>query len=171
MSSPHLYDPEALHKLRELTHGIHVVMLTSADQDGTLRSRPMGAQDLDDNGDLWFFTDTAADKVVEVEGDQQVNVTYSHPSDRWISVSGTASVVRDTARQRELWNPFVQAWFPGGPEAPSVALLRVQVTGAEYWESPGGKVVQLFKMLRSVVTRKPPVDIGSNETLNVREVS
>lgn len=104
-----------------------------------------------------------------MQRDRQVSVAYSHPSDRWISVSGSATLVRDSSRQRELWNPFVQAWFPGGPDDPSVALLRVQVTDAEYWEAPGGKVVQLFKIMRSAVTHQPPTDIGQNETLKVQD--
>lgn len=33
---------EALQKLRELTSGIHIAMLTSIEDDGTLHSRPMG---------------------------------------------------------------------------------------------------------------------------------
>jgi hypothetical protein len=49
-----------------------------------------------------------------------------------------------------------------------VALLRVQVAMAEYWEAPGGKVVQLFKMVRSAVTHQPPTDIGTAESLRLR---
>ncbi|MBV9175091.1 MAG: pyridoxamine 5'-phosphate oxidase family protein [Chloroflexi bacterium] len=168
MTSPEVTNTESLRKLRELTSGIHTVMLTTVDQDGTLRSRPMGTQELDPDGCLWFFTETAADKVADVQQEQQVNVAYSHPSDRWISVSGTATLVHDAAKQRALWNPFVQAWFPGGPDDPSVALLRVQVTGAEYWEAPGGKVVQLFKIVRSAITHQPPTDIGKSERLRVQ---
>jgi len=131
----------------------------------------MGTQAIDDDGYLWFFTEARADKVAEVAHDQQVNVSYSHPSDRWVSVAGTGSVVRDVARQKALWNPFAQAWFPGGPEDPSVALFRVAVTSAEFWEAPGGKLIQLFKMARAAVTHHPPTDMGTNQTLEVRSPS
>ena len=50
----------------------------------------------------------------------------------------------------------------------AVALLRVQVTGAEYWEAPGGKVVQLFKVARAAITHQQPADIGRSETLTVQ---
>jgi general stress protein 26 len=171
MLSPSRPNPEALRKLRELIDSLHVAMLTTVDEDGTLRSRPMGAQAIDDDACLWFFTEVDADKVDDVQREREVNVAYSHPSDRWISVSGTATLVRDVAKQRDLWNPFVQAWFPGGPADPSVGLLRVQVSGAEYWEAPGGKVVQVFKMLRSAVTHHPPTDIGEAGTLRVHQDS
>src|SRR5690348_14928759 len=98
MSTTQHLNAEGLQKLRELTHGIHVAMLTTVDEDGTLRSRPMGTQDLDSEGCLWFFTEAEADKVGDVQLEQQVNVAYSHPSDRWISVSGTATLVRDPGR-------------------------------------------------------------------------
>ncbi|MBV9577747.1 MAG: pyridoxamine 5'-phosphate oxidase family protein [Chloroflexi bacterium] len=167
MTTTDVANADALQKLRDLTSGIHVAMLTTVEEDGSLRSRPMGTQALDQDGCYWLFTEAAADKVGDVQHDQQVNLAYSHPSDRWVSVSGTATLVRDAAKQRELWNTFVQAWFPGGPDDPSVALLRVQVSSAEYWESPGGKVVQLFKLMRSAMTHKPPTDIGKSETLTV----
>ena len=37
-----------------------------------------------------------------------------------LSVSGTASLVRDRERIHELWNPVAGAWFPEGPDTPSV---------------------------------------------------
>jgi general stress protein 26 len=36
--------------------------------------------------------------------------------DTWISISGRADIVDDTVRARELWNGFVEAWLPQGPE-------------------------------------------------------
>ena len=160
---------ESLQKLRELTKDIHVVMLTTIDEDGVLHSRPMGSQPVDPDGVLWFFTEAEAGKVQDIQQQQQVNVAYSHPSERWVSVSGTATLVRDAEKMRELWNPFVQAWFPQGPESPTVALLKVHVTSAEYWESPGGPVVQLIKIVRSAITHQPPTDLGTSEKLTISE--
>jgi hypothetical protein len=50
-----------------------------------------------------------------------------------------------------------------------VALLKVQVTGAEYWQAPGGAVVQLFKIARAAVTHQPPVDLGTSQTPTLAE--
>jgi len=50
-----------------------------------------------------------------------------------------------------------------------VALLKVQVTGAEYWQAPGGAVVQLFKIARAAITHQPPTDLGKSETLTISE--
>jgi general stress protein 26 len=160
---------ESIRKLRDLTKDVHIVMLTTVDEDGSLRSRPMGSQPIDADGILWFFTEADAEKAEEVQQEQQVNVAYSHPSDRWVSVSGTATLVRDPRKMCELWNPFVQAWFPQGPGGGNVALLKVQVTGAEYWQAPGGAVVQLFKIARAAVTHQPPVDLGTSQTPTLAE--
>ena len=40
--------------LRELISDIKVTMMTTIDQDGTLRSRPMNTEETDDDV-LWFF--------------------------------------------------------------------------------------------------------------------
>ncbi len=158
---------QSIEKLQELTRDVHVVMLTTVDEDGSLHSRPMGAQPLGPDGVLWFFTETGTEKVDEVQREHEVNVAYSHPSDRWVSVSGTATLVHDRSKMRELWNPFVQAWFPQGPEGENVALLKVDVNSAEYWQAPGGRVVQLFKIARAAMTHQPPTDIGTSATLNI----
>src|SRR5207253_1026725 len=124
-------------KLAKLIKGIKFAMLTTADTDGTLHSRPMATQETDFDGALWFFTYADSGKVHELQQDRAVNVSYADPSsNRYVSVSGTAQVVHDRAKAKELWSPAHKAWFPDGLEDPNLALLRIQVTKAEYWDGP-----------------------------------
>ena len=51
-------------KLRELIKDIKYAMLTTTEDDGTLRSRPMATLQTEFDGDLWFFT--GADAVQSV---------------------------------------------------------------------------------------------------------
>src|SRR5262245_12988068 len=96
---------ECIEKLQAMIKGIKVAMLTTVDEDGALRSRPMVTQDVDFDGDLWFFTGAHAPKVVEVEREEQVNVTYASPSDnRYVSVSGRAELVVDRDKIEEMWS-------------------------------------------------------------------
>src|SRR5438132_409520 len=119
-------------KLADLIKGIKVAMLTTVAEDGCLRSRPMVTQDKDFDGTLWFFTQAGAPKVSEVEREERVNLSYANPDDqRYVSVSGTARLVRDRDRIREFWSPALKAWFPKGPDDPELALLRVEVDRAE----------------------------------------
>jgi general stress protein 26 len=159
---------EAIKKLRDLIKGINIAMLTTVDEsDGTLRSRPMGTQQVEFDGDLWFFTRASAPKVGEVEREQQVNVSYADAGhNRYVSVSGTAHLVRDRKKNQELWNPLFKAWFPEGLDDPDLALLRVAVEKAEYWDSPSGKLVALAGFVKAIATGAP-IEGGENEKLEL----
>lgn len=147
---------EQIEKLRALVKDIDFCMLTTAEQDGTLRSRPMSTQQAELDGDLWFFTAANSAKVEEVQRDQHVNVSYSDPAKNcYVSVSGTAQVMRDQAKINELWSPVLRAWFPKGPDDPNLALLKVTVNQAEYWDDTSSSMVQFFKMVKAAVTGKP----------------
>src|SRR5678816_4814186 len=86
-----------LQKLRELVKDIDFCMLTTVDEKGDLHSRPMSSNgDIDDNGDIWFFTNASSHKVTEIQKLPKVNVSFADPDDqRYVSVSGTAQLVRD----------------------------------------------------------------------------
>jgi general stress protein 26 len=144
---------EAIRKVADLIGNIDFAMFTTRASDGTLRSRPMSTQKVPFDGTLWFFTGASTDKVHEVEGEHQVNVAYANPkSQEYVSLSGTARIVDDRARARELWNPAYKAWFPGGVDDPDLRLIRVDVTGAEYWDSPSTAVVHLFGFAKAIAT-------------------
>jgi general stress protein 26 len=146
-------DTQNIQKLGKLIKGIRIAMLTTTETDGTLRSRPMATQQLDFDGELWFFTGKSSHKVVEIGSDYHVNLSYADPSDhRYVSVSGTAQLIIDAAKAKELWNPLLMAWFPRGLEDPDLALLRVAPTQAEYWDSPGSGVVHAIGFVKALLT-------------------
>jgi general stress protein 26 len=144
---------ESIAKLNELIKDIEVAMMTTIDTDGTLRSRPMATQKAEFDGDLWFFTAGSSPKVNEIQREQQVNVSYSQPSrQRYVSVSGRAQLVFDRKKAEELWTPLMKAWFPQGLDDPDLALLRVSVEKAEYWDSPSGKLVAIAGFVKALAT-------------------
>jgi len=154
-------------KLGELIDDIDIAMLTTVDDDGTLRSRPMVTQDLEFDGDLWFFTGADTAKAYEVRREQQVNVSYADPDDqRYVSVSGQAQLVRDREKMEELWNPVYKAWFPDGLDDPNLVLLKIHVEKAEYWDSPNGVVVQLAGFAKALVTGQR-YQGGENEKISL----
>jgi general stress protein 26 len=163
---PQTHNPENVKKLAEKIKGIRIAMLTTVDEDGRLVSRPMGTQEAEFDGTLWFFTQASSPKVGDVQQEQQVNVAYAKPgSDTFISVSGTATLVRDKTKIQELWKPVFKAWFPNGLDDPDLALLRVDATQAEYWDAPGGPVVTLVGLAKSLITHQPANDVGTDEKL------
>lgn len=130
-------------KLWEIVRDIPVALLITDDR-GTLRSRPMVAQQPTFDGTLWFFTRRSSHKSIELGDNYHVNVSYASPEQNaYVSVSGLAQVVRDPAKQRELWNDEIARWIPTDPADEDLALLKVEVQQAEYWSGPaageGGK--------------------------------
>ena len=158
---------ENIKKLRELIKDIRFAMLTTVEEDGTLRSRPMATQELEFDGDLWFFTYGKAPKMDEVQHHQQVNVSYAEPKDqKYVSISGTGQLVRDRQKIEELWNPLYKAWFPQGLDEPDLALLKVSAEKAEYWDSPSSKVVRLVGFVKAVVTGERIGNPGDNQKID-----
>jgi general stress protein 26 len=154
--------------LSDKIKGIRIAMLTTIDQDGALRSRPMATQEMEFDGDLWFFTYADSPKVEDVKEYEQVNISYAKPDDNlFVSVAGTAQLVRDRQKIQELWNPFVKAWFPNGQDDPNVALLKVTVSNAEYWDAPSGKMGALYTAVKNLATGgKDPG--GENKKLEMK---
>jgi general stress protein 26 len=60
--------------------------------------------------------------------------------------------VDDPAKARELWNSWVEAWLPQGPEDPNVVLVKVTAASAEYWDTPGGRIASVLSFAKSKVT-------------------
>jgi general stress protein 26 len=158
---------QGIEKLGKLIKGIRFAMLTTADADGSLKSRPMASQRTKFDGQLWFFTHQSSHKVDQVRRDWHVNVAYADPDDQtYVSVSGTAKLVTDKSKIKELWNPAYKAWFPSGVDDPDVALLRVDVDSAEYWDAPSSTMAHLYGMAKATVTGKP-ANVGDNRKVRI----
>ena len=157
---------ESIKKLSDLIEEIDFAMLTTIDE-GSLRSRPMQTQDFEFNGDLWFFTSSKTHKTGEIEKDNRVNVAYASPAtNTYVSVSGTAEIVRDKAKIDEYWNDILKAWFPEGKDSPDLVLLKVKVEQAEYWDAPSSTIVQIAGFVKAMVTGER-ADGGENRKINL----
>ncbi len=129
-------------------------MFTTMADDGQMMSRPMAVQEVEFDGDLWFFTKQGGRKVDQIGHTPRVNVALSSRSS-WVSVTGEAEVVRDVEKAKQLWNAGIEAWFPDGPEDPEIVLIKVHADGAEYWDSPGAGVVSVLSFVKAKVTGNP----------------
>ena len=145
---------EQVTKLARLIDGIQVCMFTTSDVEGRLMSRPMAVQQVEFDGDLWFFTKAGGRKAEQIGRDPRVNVSLSSRSS-WISIAGEAEIVRDVAKAKELWNAGIEAWFPDGPGDPEMMLVKVHADGAEYWDTPGAAVVSVLSFVKAKITGKP----------------
>lgn len=151
-------------KFVELIDGERTCMFTTLDADGTIISRPMAVQRVDDDATVWFMAFADSPKLDQLATHPEVNLSFGD-GDTWVSASGTGRVVDDPAMKRELWNVFTKAWFQCEPEDPSVALIRVDCTGGEFWDSPS-KPGQLLGLVKALTVGGEPVD-GDNAKLEL----
>lgn len=60
-----------------------------------------------------------------------------------------ALVPRFIEKSGSLSRPCNEAYFPRGPNDPELALVRVPITHADYWDAKANKLVQLYRMARA----------------------
>jgi general stress protein 26 len=156
--------------LWNLIEGIKFGMLTHRHTDGAMHSAPLTTQNKagDEGSQLYFFISLKSEIASCVAADARVNVSYSHPGDdRYVSVSGTATIIEDQTKKDYLFTPFAKAWFPGGATDPDMALLGVEIGHAEFWNVTESKMVQLAKMAKAAITGGPPKSLGEHKELNL----
>lgn len=163
-----LSGPEGMKKIGELIKGIRITMMSTIARDGSIDSRPMVTQETDAfDGTVWFLTRGESGKVYEIERDAHVTLIYADPSDsKYVMAKGRASVSEDRAKIKVLWNPMYKAWFPAGEDDPSIAVLRVDIAEAQYWEASTSKLVFGMKYLAAAVTGGK-VDVGESGKVHV----
>ncbi|MBE9049430.1 pyridoxamine 5'-phosphate oxidase family protein [Nostocales cyanobacterium LEGE 11386] len=128
---------QQVQQLREIIADINCGMFTTIDQNGNLHSCPMcKSGEISSDGALWFFTYAHSQKVTDIQHHQQVNVSFTSPDQQqYISISGTAQLVRDRNKMQEHWQPELHTWLPKGLDEPDIILLKVNMNKADYWDS------------------------------------
>lgn len=139
-------------RLARLIESIDIAMLTTSDAGGHLESRPMATQKSAFDGTLWFFAGRSSHLVGCVERQPLVNVSYCDQArQRYVSVSGMATVVDHYTRRHDLWHADFATWFPKGVDDPDLVLLRIQVDHADYWESSAKILVRLVGFAQAIL--------------------
>lgn len=133
---------------------IKFAMLTTREVGGnTLVSRPMTLQQMEFDGDLWFFASWSSALVNQIENNPFVNLAFANPKDfSFLSAQGIAEVTTDEEKAKELWSPMHKAWFPEGLDDPNLCLIKVKVESADYWESPDSAIVRLAGFAKAIFT-------------------
>ncbi|MFD1860681.1 pyridoxamine 5'-phosphate oxidase [Aeromicrobium camelliae] len=137
--------------LLELMDDMPIAMMTTVGPAGELRAVPMARQQVEPSAQMWFISARDTRHVQDINANPRVQLTFSS-RDVWVAASGTATVVNDPEKLRELWTTFAEAWLPGGPDDPNAVLLRVDLQEGEYWDTPGGKVASALSFLKTRIT-------------------
>jgi general stress protein 26 len=131
------------------------------------RARPLDARPDRDAGAIYFLTDVRGHKDDEIAADPNVCFIVTIQSDNvYLSITGRASVTRDTARARKIWKSGDDLWWKGGPEDPNGRVLTIEPIMAELWDGPSNSLVAAFEFAKAKITGEKPF-IGENRKKTV----
>jgi len=155
-----------LRQLAKLIDGQRIAMLTTLSTEGDLESRPMTVVDFDSDGRVWLFCEHDPQDATARERHRRLNLAFSNErSSTFISLPGRGQIVHDRERIHELWSPTLKPWFPDGPDSPRLALLKVTLERAEYWDAPDNRVVRGLALAVSIAAGKP-MGLGEHGVLS-----
>jgi general stress protein 26 len=117
-----------------LMRDLDICILVTRDGE-RLNGRPMSNNgQVEYDGDTWFFADRASTKVREIGADPRVDLAYvATERGTWISIEADATIDDDVATKREHWFEDLRRWFPDGPEADGVVLIRATARRIRAW--------------------------------------
>lgn len=128
------------------------MLITSEEGEENLSGRPMGINEIDEDGTMWFFTKKSSHKVDEVSKSKKVSIAIANnDSNNYLMIHGSGSLSDDKAKMKELWSPIMKAWFPKGLEDDDMVLIKVVPSEVNYWDSSSSKMVVLFNMIKAIV--------------------
>jgi general stress protein 26 len=153
-------------QLKKLIDQVNVAMLTTIKTNGEFYSRPMNTMQVDDNGDVYFFSDEHTPDQHDVKVNNWVAVTYTNPENNtYIALNGRLNLVNDQSKIEELWVPACKAWFPEGVNDPHLTLIKVEILKAEYWDTSASGMVVLFNVIKAII-KGQTYDQGKHEEIN-----
>lgn len=123
-------------RFQDLLEKFSTAMLVTRTADGELRCRPMTVAEVCKDADVLFVTSIDDGKADDIRRDANVCVSLQK-GQKYVSLSGTAELIQEREKIREMWNEAWKVWYPDGPEADHITLLKVNATHGEYWDVSG----------------------------------
>ena len=161
-----LYSQDQINTIAAKIKDVRFGMFTTSESGHALTSRPLTTQQLDNEGNLWFFASDEAAFMFDLPKHPDVNISYSDPErNLYLSISGRAHVLKDRAKARELWTAAARSWFPDGVDDPHLTLIRVRIESAEYWDAGSTKMKQLVQIARSAITGRANMAMARHTTI------
>ena len=143
-----------IEKLIEMVKDVRTCMLITHEKNAeNLSGRPMGINQIDADGTMWFFTKESSHKVDEIEESKKVSIAITdESSNNYLMIHGVGNLSKDKHTMKKLWSPLMKVWFPLGLDDPDMVLIKVTPKEVNYWDSSSSKMIVLFNMLKAIVT-------------------
>lgn len=122
---------------------------------GSCGTRPMGVQEVDDEGNVWFLSSIDSHKNQEIAINPNVTLHFqSSAHSDFLVLKGIATASRDQSKIKELWQPLFKTWFTEGENDPRISVVKVTPTEGYYWDTKHGFAVAGIKMVIGALTGK-----------------
>jgi general stress protein 26 len=155
---------EARNRVWELAEKINICLFVTWDGERP-RARPLAANVYRDEDAIYFLTDVAGMKDDQIERFPLVTLAFADTGgNKYVSITGEATVTNDRAKIRELWTPDNKAFWESKDD-PDIRLITVRPDDAEVWDSPG-MLVSAVKMITAAVTGAK-VELGNNRKVTM----
>lgn len=154
MSKENLKNEEAIHKLKDMIHSISVGMLcTHTEDDKHVHAVPMGTQEVDEEGNIWFLFSSESESYQHLQTDKSVCLLYADPgNNQFLSIHGNMEISQEQDRIDKYWNNVIKSWFSKDKDEPGLLVLKVIPAEAHYWDTKSNRLVTFFKTAISGIT-------------------
>jgi len=158
-----LNNQDAIKKLKDLAESARICMFCTNLEIHPISARPMGLQEVDDDGNLWFISSLNSNKNVEIENDHGVQLFFSNTgSSEYLSIYGRAYIYTDQETIEDKWSSIANAWFEDKND-PDITVIRVTPEETKYWDTQDGKMITLLKIATATLTGNTKQGVGGVE--------
>jgi general stress protein 26 len=139
----------AITKIREVVSKAQTCFFcTAVSTGGSNGTRPMNVRQVDEAGNLWFLSADDSHKNKELALDSTAKLYFQgSPHSDFLQLTGHATISRNKAKIKELWEPIIKTWFTKGVDDPRITVIKVTPTEGYYWDNKHGNAVAGAKMM------------------------
>jgi general stress protein 26 len=127
--------------ISEKMRDIDFAILSTRTGDGAIAARPMSNnRQVEYDGDNFFFTLQDTGSARDINGDSRVGLAYQGKSGAlgmkpfFITIEGSAELIRDKERFADHWTDDLNDWFKDGVDTPGLVLIKVHAQRLHYWD-------------------------------------
>jgi len=86
--------------------------------------------------------------VVELGREPTVELFFQgSPHSDFLQLAGRATISKDRAKIKDLWEPILKTWFTKGQDDPRITVIEVTPSEGYYWDTKHGNMIAGIKML------------------------
>ena len=151
-----LVGQEALDKIKELAKKAGSCFFCTKITTGQpFDTRPMSAQNIDDEGNFWFLSANDSHKNEEVQQDPATQLLFQGSSySDFLSLYGKSTVSTDKQKIDELWDPSLKVWFTEGKDDPRITVIKFTPSDGYYWDTKHNMAIALAKRTYGAIVGK-----------------